>query len=118
MIDITYKKIKDYEKYGFDNLCVIDEDCVICKDLKDAQKLKKKYDLVFFASVTKAKGVEDLIKVTALLKKKFPTIRAEARHTKTRVFNKLVPIEVFSKLASTSFKFNSSLASFSTLGAS
>ncbi len=47
----------------------------IPKEHKYPLIVNKQYDIIFFARVSKAKGVEDLIKVTGLLKKEFPNIK-------------------------------------------
>jgi glycosyltransferase involved in cell wall biosynthesis len=44
-------------------------------EIKVVPENQKKYDLIFFARVSKAKGVEDLIKATGILKKQLPKIK-------------------------------------------
>ena len=56
MIDIVYKGCE--KDLGFDSLCVINKDAAVC-DLKDASKLKKKYNLLLYKGDEVRKALEN-----------------------------------------------------------
>ncbi len=47
----------------------------IPENIEVLPEYKMTYDLIFFARLTKSKGIEDLIKVTGILKHKYPKIK-------------------------------------------